>query len=482
MLMKGEGTNADPTRAIGLYEQASAGGLTGPASLAIGLYFRTQDEPAKAALALRAAADAGEGEAKLALGQMLLKGEGVTADATAAEGLLTAAASEGFAGPALSTLGLYYRANGAAQKAADALAKASEAGSADAMLAFADMLIKGDGVSADPDRAVALLNRAAEAGAKGPAYQALASYYQLSGNLEAAQAALQSAADAGEPQAKLLLGEALLKSNDKATEEKAIALLQDAAGSGYATEAYKALGDHFLAVGDAVRAVAALQQAAGDGDNDSRLKLGKLLLDGEGIEADPARAVSILEQAAAGGRAADAYAMLGSYYRNAGEAAKAAEYFGKAAEAGDAEAKLVLGQMLLKGDGIAANPARARQLIRQAIEGTKNPDAFGTLVQLAAANYRKAEDLEEARTYLKETGALDAGVALKVFADLQENQKTALVQSILRDKGIYSGPANGLLTSGTMKAIQLFCADNQISQCQSAALPDDLLKTLIARL
>ena len=71
MLMKGEGTNADPTRAIGLYEQASAGGLTGPASLAIGLYFRTQDEPAKAALALRAAADAGEGEAKLALGQML---------------------------------------------------------------------------------------------------------------------------------------------------------------------------------------------------------------------------------------------------------------------------------------------------------------------------------------------------------------------------------------------------------------------------
>ena len=32
------------------------------------------------------------------------------------------------------------------------------------------------------------------------------------------------------------------------------------------------------------------------------------------------------------------------------------------------------------GEGIAGNPARARQLIREAIEGTKNPDAFGTLI------------------------------------------------------------------------------------------------------
>lgn len=482
MLMKGEGTEADPTRAIGLYEEAAAGGLTGPASLALGLYFRTHDEPAKALAALQTAAAAGESEAKLALGEVLLKGEGVPADVATAETLLTAAAAERFPGPALTTLGLHYRATGVSQKAADALAKASEAGSADAMLAFADMLIKGDGVSADPDRAVELLKHAAEAGKKGPAYQALASYYQLSGNLEAAQAALKSAADAGEPQAKLLLGEALLKSGDQAEQQQAIALLQDAAGSGYATEAYKALADHFLAAGDMDRAVSALQQAAGNGDNDARLQLGKLLLAGEGIAADPDRAVPLLEQAAAGGRAAEAYTMLGTYYRGAGEAAKAAEYLGKAAEAGDADAKFALGQMLLAGDGVVADPARARQLIRQAIEGTKNPAAFGTLVQLAAANYRKPEDLEEARTYLKETGALDAGVALRVFADLQENQKTALVQSILRDKGIYSGPANGLLTSGTMKAIQLFCANNQISQCQSSALPDDLLKTLIARL
>jgi hypothetical protein len=33
-----------------------------------------------------------------------------------------------------------------------------------------------------------------------------------------------------------------------------------------------------------------------------------------------------------------------------------------------------------------------------------------------------------------------------------------------------------------MKAIQLFCANNRISKCQEAALPDDLLKTLIAAL
>ncbi len=71
VIMKGEGTEADPTRAIGLYEEAAAGGLTGPASLALGLYFRTHDEAAKARAALQTAAAAGESEAKLALGEML---------------------------------------------------------------------------------------------------------------------------------------------------------------------------------------------------------------------------------------------------------------------------------------------------------------------------------------------------------------------------------------------------------------------------
>jgi TPR repeat protein/peptidoglycan/xylan/chitin deacetylase (PgdA/CDA1 family) len=480
MLMKGEGTDADPARAVALYQQAAAGGLTGPASLALGLYFRDQGEPAKAAEFLDAAANAGEAEAKLALGGMLLKGEGVSVDAARAETLLTEAASQGFADPALTTLGLYYRSEGAAQKAADALSKAADAGSADAMLALADMLIKGDGISADPERAVALLKRAADAGLKGPAYQALASYYQLSGDLDAAQSALQSAADAGMPQAKLLLGEALLKAGDEATRERGIALIQDAADNGYAVDAYKALSDYFLAAGDNTRAAAVLQQAVSHGDNDARLKLAKLLLAGEGIPADPEGAVALLEQAADGGQAAQAYAMLGTYYRGAGDATKAAAYLGTAAAAGDVDAKLALGQMLLKGDGVAADPARARQLIREATAGTRNPEALGTLVQLAAANYRSASDLEEAQTYLKETGALDAGAALKVFVDLQENQKTALVQSILREKGIYAGPANGLLTTGTMKAIQVFCADNRISQCREAALPDDLLKTLIA--
>jgi TPR repeat protein/peptidoglycan/xylan/chitin deacetylase (PgdA/CDA1 family) len=480
MLMKGEGTDADPARAVALYQQAAVGGLTGPASLALGLYFRDHGEPAKAVEFFDKAANAGEAEAKLALGSMLLKGEGVSVDAARAETLLTEAASQGFAGPALTTLGLYYRSEGDAQKAADALSKAADAGSADAMLELADMLVKGDGISADPERAVTLLKHAADAGLKGPAYQALASYYQLSGNLDAAEAALQSAADAGVPQAKLLLGEALLKSSDEATRQHGIALVQESADDGYALDAYKALGDYFLAAGDNTRAAAALQQAVGQGDNDARLKLAKLLLAGEGVAADPEGAVALLQQAADGGQPAQAYAMLGTYYRGAGDAKKAAAYLGKAAEAGDVDAKLAFGQMLLKGDGVAADPARARQLIHEATAGTRNPEALGTLVQLAVGNYRSASDLEEARSYLKETGALDAGVALRIFGDLQENQKTALVQSILRDKGIYAGPANGLLTTGTMKAIQLFCADNRISQCKEAALPDDLLKTLIA--
>ncbi len=110
---------------------------------------------------------------------------------------------------------------------------------------------------------------------------------------------------------------------------------------------------------DAARWIlAAAQQGLAEAQN----RLGRMLLDGTGMPADPARAVGWFKTAARG-HDADAMNMLGRCYENgwgvAADPVEATEWYRKSAERGDAWGQYNFGHRLLDGAGIAQDRAWA---------------------------------------------------------------------------------------------------------------------------
>ena len=427
MLIKGEGTPPDADRAVTLLEKAGDAGLQAPAYKALGSYYASVGDNDRARSAFEQSAKAGDVEAKLHLGEMLVKGENGAADPEQGIALLKEAAAAGFAVPATTALADYYRSVGDAGDALAVLEPAAKAGGAEAKLILADMLIKGEGTTADAERAITLLEEAAKAGLPAPAYTALGDYYLTVDQHAEAVAAFEQAADAGSAEAKLTLGKMLIE-DPAGDAERAIALLEEAADAGLAP-ASKLLGDHYLASGDDARAVVAFGRAADAGDPEAKLTLGKMLIAGQGTAVDADRGIALLEQAAEAGSAGPAFAALGSYYRTAGQADKALAALDKAAAAGDAEAELNLGEMLIKGEGTPTDPARAVPLLKQAAEAGWAGRADASLGQY----YRRTGDDQEALAALQ--AASDAGEA---------EAKVALADMLIKGEGTPIDPQGAI--------------------------------------
>src|SRR5450830_734810 len=139
----------------------------------------------------------------------------------------------------------------------------------------------------------------------------------------------------------------------QARDEHATTVLRNLARNGL-TPAMPLLGRVLVQRGDA-RSVAEgrdwLQRAAQAGDASAALQLGKLWFKGApGLPADADRALPWLEQAADKGQDA------------------AARWMRRAAEAGWADSQFLLGQMLLYGQGVKADPLEARAWFERAAE------------------------------------------------------------------------------------------------------------------
>jgi len=116
-----------------------------------------------------------------------------------------------------------------------------------------------------------------------------------------------------------------------------------------------------------------LQRAAEGGDARAQLLLGKLLLKGApGVPAQALDAQPWLEAAVKGGQAGAAH-YLGLIHRQelpgqTRSPEKALQWLEVAAKAGFADSQFLLGQMIMTGDGTAADPARARKWFEAAAE------------------------------------------------------------------------------------------------------------------
>ena len=429
----------------------------------------------KASYYLRRAANGGAIWSMIALADMLLKGKGSEPQPELAVELLEKASRTGDAAQMASaeaSLGDYYRRAGEPRKALTAFETAAAGGAIWPAISLAQMLLEGEGVAADPPRAIALLQGAARNGddaQMSAAEGALGAYYRRAGEPEKAVAAFRRAAASGGIWPKIMLAEMLLQGEGAETDtDRAIALLVEVSRTGDAAQVGSAqgiLGQHYLATGQPAKAAEAFEAGANTGAVWPAISLAQILLAGTAGAADPARGIGLLEQAIQDGDAmqqASALGSLGSYYRSIGDTTKALAALERARELGvQAWPMVMLAEMVARGEGVSADPERAVRILEAAVQLDATVVPLTALFSLHAKRFEDEQSIRAALGYLHTALAADRDSALQAIGDLSDNSTTAIVQTVLRDAAIYSGPINGMLTAESLSAIARYCAQRE---------------------
>lgn len=377
------GVAPEPGRAVDLYALAAAAGDNAArrnlATMLIGGQGVERDVPRAVAL-LEAAVAAGNIDARVTLAGLYAKGDGVAADPQRAVALYSGALADNNRG-ALSGLGALYRRGAPGLAAAPELARgyyqaAADLGDPAAIRTVADMTIRGEGGTSDPDAAIAMLETLA---ATDPAtYATIGDYYQQGQvvPMDAAKAAefYQRAADNGVTAGWSRLGE-IYRAGAGAIDVDA------ARAYGYFVEASKA-GDlgaarkvaDMTAKGEGTPADLAAATASLEslGDAASLVALGDLYSRGDAARPDIERAIGYF-QAAADTGLPSALTKIGDIYRlglggTPPSGTKAATYYRQAAELNDNAARRALANMLIDGRLLRKQSTEAATLLTAALD------------------------------------------------------------------------------------------------------------------
>ncbi len=336
-LMAGKDVPKDQSRALDLYRQAAdAGNSTALTALATAYQMGNgvAADPTQARAYFLKAIELGSVGARMKLGEALIKGQGLAKDPVAGLMILKAAAEK------------------------DVWAK----------VALAGLLLAGEHLPKDRDRAIQLFQQAANSG-NSFAMSALASLY-LTGTGVAADPArarqlLLRAIELGDNGARKKLGEALIK------------------GQGLPRDA-----------------TAGLMILSGAAKNDvwAKVSLAGFVLAGTDVPKNAPLALDLYQQAAAAGNAS-ANSILGSLYLNgngvAADPTQARAFLLRAIELGDVGAKRKLGEALVKGEGLRQDVAAGMMILRASSD--KDPFSKLSLSSLYMNGRYVKQDLAQAR-------------------------------------------------------------------------------------
>ncbi|KKB09798.1 tetratricopeptide repeat protein [Devosia chinhatensis] len=419
LLLEGRLIDADPDRGVALYQEAIA---QGDASAAIGLANIYRDgtgiapDPSRAVALLEPLAEAGNTSALNALGDIYRAGgQGLTADP---------------------------------EKARDYFALAADLDNSTAARKLADMMIRGEGGSADFAGGVALLSERAEAG-DDAVLLPLGDYYADTALAEsdAGMAAefYERAAAAGNVTALLRLG-ALYRDGGPglaADGARARAYFEEAIDQGN-NAGRRALAEMLLS-GTAIEAdpaagEALYRAAIAEGDNASVLQLAEAYRTGLGVAADGAMAAAVLEPLAASDNVS-ALNALGDLYRTGApglpadpDAAKA--NFAQAQQLGNSTAARKIADMIIRGEGAEPDFEGGLSILRS-LGGEGNPS-----IALAIGDYYADASL----------GNVDADQAV---ANYRQAASDGSVAGLLRLADLYRTGTEGLPPNGELAVAAL---------------------------
>jgi hypothetical protein len=329
---------------------------------------------------LKDAAEANNASAMIRLADLYAKGRFVPLDRDRAVGLLRGAVDVGSARARVALADLLSQGVADADQTQDVMdlyQSAFDAGLNSVTRRLADILIaKNDGPAA-----IALLQRAVDRNVASAAVR-LADILQegvlVPQDIERASQVLELAISLGstDDDVAVDLAETLLSSSDRALRQRGVDILERVANAG-ASDAMRSLARFWRASGisgpDMNRAVEWSQKAADAGTVSELVWLGGAYRDGNVVPRDTVRALALFERALAldPTNSAATLAVGQAYLNGIGTAAdpkRAFEFFERAANRSDAEAKIVLARMLAEGLGVAPNPDAAFQQLLDAVD------------------------------------------------------------------------------------------------------------------
>jgi TPR repeat protein len=350
---------------------------------------------------------------------------------------------------ALLRLGDYY-SDGIAvpvdyARAFDFYHQAAESGRAGGTLRMAEMLIAGQGVDSDVPKGLAMLETLA-----GDDYPAalvrLGEIYiaGIPGHVDAepekALALLRRAADGGDATAVMLFGDALVRVRGATADaQEVLSAYQRAADLGR-TDALLRIGDFWtegaLVPVDLAKGYAAYERAAAAGSSSAVLRVAEMLARGQGANADPAAGLERVRQQASAG---DGTALLllaellasGAVGPIDGPGAVAA--LEAAAAAGRPEALLRLGEIYRDGLVVPADGERAATYLEQAAAAGQD-----------FARYLLGRALTEERINRPDGQALGLAMLEQALTDGVEEAAIGLANAHLYGYGRRQDPAAGL--------------------------------------
>ncbi|MCV0424212.1 MAG: SEL1-like repeat protein [Roseibium sp.] len=400
-----ENPQPDSISAIGVYQVAANQGNP-DAFLRLGDLYLDGDlvtaDPEKAFSFFEQAAELGSETAAVNIGLMMIDGNGTSHDINGGIALLSEAAGNGN-GRALMALGNIYRTGSAegvdidAARSFDYYKRAADGGNIAASLITARMMIDGEGTPATPKRG-----------------------YEIAHQL----------AEANDPSALLLMGDIHLT------------------------------GIADLLPPDPVKAYEAYSLASQAGSTTGRKQTALMLIRGEGVGQDPDAGLGILQEMAKAGDASAMYS-LGQLYENGSENAvsanlpKAFEYYKNAAAADDPSSKLRMAYMLIEGIGTQRDmKAGAAMLELLVIGGNSDANLMLAEYHSGAIGEGQAQDLNKAFGYYQTAAAAGSGTArVQAALMLLRGQGTEVDQQAgmtLLKSAADAGDPNALLTLGTV--------------------------------
>ncbi|PIE07204.1 MAG: hypothetical protein CSA74_08740 [Rhodobacterales bacterium] len=291
---------------------------------------------------------------------------------------------------------------------------------------------------------------------------------RLAGVSEACQAAAEGMRPA--PEVLFFAGEIAMAKRDYAA---AFALFEQAAGGGVGP-ADTRLADFYLfgaqpVTRDIAKAVELLDKGAALGDPAAMTSLAMLYRAGSGVGQDSTRMVDLLKEAAEAGYHFAQYRLAQTYLNGDGipgradpalgipDPVRAAEWFTRAAEAGNVEAALELAG--LYGDpasGLPENPGEQARLT-QMVADTGHPAAIaamGVLFETGRGVVQSPEQAAAAYIAAMESGEV-AFQDLRRGAPFDWNYDTARAfQEALALRGVYEGAIDGVVGAGTRRAAE----------------------------
>ncbi|WP_341486790.1 SEL1-like repeat protein [Pararhizobium sp. A13] len=472
---QGGAVAVDGEKALSYYQRAIDAGNTN-VLVRVGEVYRdgtiVTADPQKAFEAFQRAANAGNATGKIRLGDAFIKGIGVEADPAKGISLIEEVAQTG-SGGALQALGDAYSQGGAVavdgEKALSYYQRAIDAGNTNVLVRVGEVYRDGTIVTADPQKAFE---------------------------------AFQRAANAGNATGKIRLGDAFIKGIGVSKDaERGIALIKDATTRD--SRALISLGD-YLSRGDFVQADAkasldAFLTAGEAGNAGAYLRLAEIYRDGMLVPRNVEKSVEYFRKAAGMGQRSALLSLGESHVyqrygrksdRNAG-----LKLIADAAKLGNEQAVVILANLQISGNGVSKNPAKAVKALLEAADA-RNARAANTLVAIYRDGRGKdiSKNLVKAREYLsryenlysptdltRERIVLLAASASSIadYRQLSESLSAAppviqsstisrlrasnpnayvyVVQDRLKQRGLYSGPLNGMLTRSTIQALNKLC-------------------------